>query len=512
MLVKIYSGAVQGVDAHPIEIEVDVAGAFGFSIVGLPDSAVRESRDRVNAAIRNSKFDFPLGKITINLAPADIKKEGSGFDLPIALGILAASKQIKQETLDRYLFSGELALDGIVKPVKGALPLGILARKKSFPGLILPAENAGEASIVNELEVIPVTTLKETVDFLNGKCEIHPVKTDTRRLFDEAQENDAVDFSEVKGQENIKRALEVAAAGGHNVIMIGPPGAGKTMLARRLPAILPSMTLAEALETTKIHSVAGKLSRSHGLVARRPFRAPHHTISDVALVGGGTIPQPGEISQAHNGVLFLDELPEFKRQVLEVLRQPLEERRITISRARVSVEYPANFMLVASMNPCPCGYYNHPEKTCMCNTQQVHKYLAKISGPLMDRIDIQIEVTPVKIEELATRQAAERSVSIRERVLRAREIQRLRFGKEEGVYCNAMMSSGLTRKFCDLDSAGNAILKQAMQRLGLSARAYERILRVSRTVADLANSENILPEHLAEAIQYRSLDRSNWAG
>lgn len=512
MLVKVYSGAVQGVDALPIEIEVDVTGSFGFSLVGLPDSAIKESRDRVNAAIRNSGYRFPLGKITINLAPADVKKEGSGFDLAIALGILAASDQLDVARLEQFLISGELALEGIIRPIRGALPMAILAKKKGFKGALFPFANAEEAAIVSGPDIIPIKNLEEAVDFINQKIEIEPLKRDTRSLFNEDLGNEGVDFLEVKGQENMKRALEVAAAGGHNLIMIGPPGAGKTMLSRRLPGILPPMNLQEALETTKIHSVVGKLGKQEGLIARRPFRSPHHTISDVALVGGGTIPQPGEISLAHNGILFLDELPEFKRAVLEVLRQPLEERKITISRAKVSVEYPANFMLVASMNPCPCGYFNHPEKTCICSRQQVQKYLARISGPLMDRIDIQLEVTPVKIEELSSRRDGETSKMIRDRVIKARERQLSRFENHPGLFANALMPSGLTRKVCQVDTAGQNMLSVAMQRLGLSARAYERILKVSRTISDLAESDKILPEHLAEAIQYRSLDRSGWAG
>ncbi len=512
MLVKIFSGAVQGVDAQPIEIEVDVTGAFGFSIVGLPDSAVKESKDRVNTAIRNSDLAFPLGKITINLAPADVRKEGSGFDLPIALGILAASSQIDETVLGQYLFSGELSLDGKLKSIKGALPLAILAKKKNFRGILLPESNAGEAAIVAGLDVIPITELKDAVNFLNGEKMIEPVIKNARDIFSEEAGTFEFDFEEVKGQENLKRAMEVAAAGGHNVIMIGPPGAGKTMLARRLPGILPPLSLHEALETTKIHSVSGRLGKHTSLISQRPFRSPHHTISDVALVGGGTIPQPGEISMAHNGVLFLDELPEFKRTVLEVLRQPLEERNITVSRARISVNYPANFMLIASMNPCPCGFYNHPEKSCICTAQQVQKYLAKISGPLLDRIDIQVEVTPVKIEELSGKSNGEKSIQIRDRVIEARKFQQKRLADMPAMYCNAMMPSGLTRKICMLDSAGEAILKVAMQKLGLSARAFERILKVSRTIADLAACEKIQPEHVSEAVQYRSLDRSGWAG
>ena len=510
MLVKTYGSAIIGVNALMVTVEVNVGDGVGFYMVGLPDNAVKESAQRISSAFEESGFRIPGKRVIVNLAPADLKKEGTAYDLTIAIGVLGAVGMGKADEMERYVIMGELGLDGTLRPIKGALPIAIEARRQQYKGLIVPAENAREAAIVNNLEVYGATSLREVADFLNGEGTIGKTIVDTRAEFARSLNNYEYDFADVKGQATVKRCLEIAAAGGHNAIMIGPPGSGKTMLAKRMPSILPPLTLSESLETTQIHSVAGLMHKEDSLIAVRPFRSPHHTVSDVALVGGGVNPKPGEISLAHNGVLFLDELPEFKRTVLEVLRQPMEERRVTSSRAKMTIEYPASFMLIAAMNPCPCGYYNHPTIECTCPPGAVKRYLNKVSGPLMDRIDIHIEVTPVPVSQLNKEEKSESSAAIRERVVAARAIQTARFANHPGVHCNAQMGSKLTRQFCALDAECRAIMEQAMNRLGLSARAYDRILRVSRTIADLEASPDIKTYHLQEAITYRSLDRDSW--
>lgn len=510
MLVKTYSAAVNGLDVTTVTVEVNIVPGVMYRMTGLGDTAVREGRDRIASALQVNGYKFPHADITINLAPADLRKEGSSFDLPLAMAILTASGAVTSDVLADYMLVGELSLDGTLQPVKGALPIAIRARAEKFKGLIVPKQNEREAAVVNNLEVYGMENIMDVIKLLTGREVYEPTFVDTRREFYEQQSRFDLDFADVRGQESVKRALEVAAAGGHNLIMVGPPGSGKSMMAKRLPSILPPLSLAESLETTQIHSVAGKLKRGTSLISQRPFRSPHHTISEVALVGGGINPQPGEISLAHNGVLFADELPEFNKQTLEVLRQPLEDHKITISRSKYTVEFPCSFMFIASMNPCPCGYYNDPTHKCCCTPGQIQRYMSKISGPLLDRIDIQVEVQPVEFDAMSSTIDGESSASIRARVVKARDIQSRRFADIPEVHCNAQMTSAMLRKYCAIDSEGLAHLKEAMTQLNMSARAYDRILKVARTIADLDGSENIKPEHLAEAISYRNLDRSNW--
>ena len=511
MLVKTYSAAVNGLEVTTVTVEISLMRGVMFHLSGLADAAVKESHDRIVAALQNNGYKFPVADITVNMAPADLRKEGSGYDLPLAIGILAAMEKVNAGILDKYMLVGELGLDGRLQPVRGALPIAIRARKEKFKGLIVPKQNIREAAVVNNLDVYGMDCLADVVAFLNGTMQLEPTRIDTRREFYEHQSSFELDFADVRGQETVKRAMEVAAAGGHNMIMIGPPGSGKSMMAKRLPSILPPLSLAESLETTQIHSVAGKLGKGMSLISQRPFRSPHHTISQVALVGGGLNPQPGEISLAHNGVLFADELPEFNKATLEVLRQPLEDRKITISRAKYTIEYPCSFMFVASMNPCPCGYFNDPTHHCVCTPGQIQRYMNKISGPLLDRIDIQCEITPVPFKDISKAQPGEPSSVIRERVIKARLIQEERFKDVKGIHCNAMMTERMIHQYAEPDEAGINLLRMAMERLNLSARAYNRILKVARTIADLEDSEKVCPEHLAEAINYRNLDRSDWA-